>query len=91
MSHTCATQERVAEDWTFPNISEVLEGFPGYGDESHQDDIFKPIFFCNIWSAQIQAWSPPRADKACGQMKASPESPPSLRPDPVLQLMVTAG
>lgn len=45
MSHTCATQERVTEDWTLPNISEVLEGFPGYGDESHQDDIFKPIFF----------------------------------------------
>lgn len=75
----------------FPIFLKYWRGFQGMEVKAIKMTFLSPFFFCNIWSAQIQAWSPPHADKACGQMKASPESPPSLHPEPGLQLMVIAG
>lgn len=89
--HTRAQPKSVSQRiGPFPIFLKSWRGFQGMEMKAIEMTFLSP-FFCNICSAQIEAWSPPRADKACGQMKASPESPLSLHPDPVLQLMVTAG
>lgn len=43
MSHTCATQERVAEDWTLPSISG--RGFQGMEMKAIKMTFLSPFFF----------------------------------------------